>query len=295
MSELHTLAQAIAAQQRAANPCVDLLDHLYPKGLRMPESPPPIDHHATLSEDYRPLDLDKMPMDIGVEEIEAAERLGWYVTGSLIAEPPPLFPCAMTDIESLSLHPGNAFLLSQAVVPFRLTPEGPVMGPPLLLVFDLLEQLLSARHIDDKTRQFWRDQPATAHAHFADPDYVGHGGARPVRTTMGELATRLGYHLDLHCVPKGEVYSQGIAFDLSNLASAMFDAGDKTPWEYWAATDNRTLRRKLPKRRTAPKLDIPGAAHDPVYDCVKQIWALWEVATDEMLGVAVEAQTGASV
>jgi hypothetical protein len=195
----------------------------------------------------------------------------------------------MTDIESLSLHPGNAFLLSQAIVPFRLAPEGPVMGPPLLLVFDLLEQLFSARHIDDRTRKFWRDQPPAARAHLADPAYVGHGGARPVRTTMEDLATRIGQHLEQHCQPKGEVYSQGIAFDLSNLASAMFDQGDKTPWEYWAATDARTLRRKLPKRRLAPKLDIPGAAHDPVFDCVKQIWGLWEVATDEMLGVVPQA------
>lgn len=217
-----------------------------------------------------------------------------HVVGLTLAEPPPLFPCAMTDIESLSLHPGNAFLLSQAVVPFRLTQEGPVMGPPLLLVFDLLEQLLSTRHIDDKTRGFWRDQPAAARAHFADPAYVGHDGARPERVTMALLAPRLAHHLAQHCVPKGEVYSQGIAFDLSNLASAMFDAGAKTPWEYWAATDNRTLRRKLPKRRTAPKLDIPGTAHDPVYDCVKQIWALWEVATDEMLGVAAEPAKAAA-
>lgn len=197
----------------------------------------------------------------------------------------PPFPCVMTDIESLSLHPGNAFLLSQAVVPFRLTAEGPVMGPPLLLVFDLLEQLLSTRHIDDKTRKFWRDQPPAARAHFTDPAYVGHLGATPQRIMMADLAPVLAGFQARHCTPKNDIYSQGIAFDLSNLASVMQDAGHVVPWEYWAATDCRSLRRKLPKRREAPKLDIAGAPHDPVYDCVKQIWALWEVATDEMLGV----------
>ena len=206
----------------------------------------------------------------------------------------PRFPCLMTDIESLSLHPGNAFLLSQGAIPFRLTPEGPVMGPPLLLVFDVFEQLFSTRHIDEKTRKFWRDQPAAAQAHFRDPAYVGYGGVRPQRTTMAELAGRLKWFQAQHCEPKNEVYSQGIAFDLPNLASAMAEHGDAAPWEYWAATDCRTLRRKLPKRRTAPKLEIPGAVHDPVYDCVKQIWALWEVATDEMLGVVAEPQAVAA-
>lgn len=300
----------------------------------MTGTPPRVDNAAPASDDARQLDLDRMPMDIGVEEIEAAERLGWYVTtvttsdgqssdlavkadltgritmtidagGEVAAErvrhtiglyspdgqpePPPLFPCLMTDIETMSLHTGDAWLLSQGAIPFRLTPDGPVMGPPLLLVFDLLEQLLSTRHLDEKTRKFWRDQPAAARAHFADPAYVGYGGVTPVRITMADLAPRLAAFQARHCEPKNEVYSQGITFDLSNLTSAMAASGDEAPWQYWAATDARSLRRKLPKRREAPKLDIAGAPHDPVYDCVKQIWGLWEVATDEMLGVAPQA------
>lgn len=195
------------------------------------------------------------------------------------------FPGMMADIESLSLHAGNAFLLSLGLVPFRLTPAKPLFGPPTLLVFDVMEQLLSARHIDEGTRRFWRDQPQKARAHFTDPTYIGFGGVRPEPCRLAHLSGRFATAMQDHCEPKAEVYSQGIAFDLSNLSAAMADQGHTAPWQYWAATDARTLRRKLPKRRTAPKLDIPGAAHDPVFDCVKQIWGLWEVATDEMLGL----------
>jgi len=194
------------------------------------------------------------------------------------------FPCLMADIETLSLHSGEAFMLSVGLIPFRLTPNRPLLGSPTLLVFDVMEQLLSPRRIDEGTRKFWRDQPAKAQAHFRDPAYVGFGGVRPQACTLAGLAPAVAQAMTA-CDPKAEVYSQGIAFDLSNLAAAMSDQGHKAPWQYWAATDARTLRRKLPKRRTSPKLDVPGAPHDPVFDCVKQIWGLWEVATDEMLGL----------
>lgn len=195
------------------------------------------------------------------------------------------FPALMVDIETLSLHAGAAFLLSLGLVPFRLTPARPLFGPPTLLIFDVMEQLLSARHIDESTRRFWRDQPQAARAHFTDPDYVGLDGVRPQPCRLAHLSGRVAMVMEDHCQPKAEIYSQGIAFDLSNLSAAMADQGHTAPWQYWAATDARTLRRKLPKRRTAPRLDIPGAPHDPVFDCVKQIWGLWEVATDEMLGL----------
>lgn len=195
------------------------------------------------------------------------------------------FPCLMADIETMSLHAGNAWLLSVGLIPFRLTPTKPLLGTPTLLVFDVMEQLLSTRHLDEGTRKFWRDQPQKARDHFTSPDYVGFGGVRPQACRLGELAGRIDQVMKASCEPKAEIYSQGIAFDLSNLSAAMTDAGHKAPWQYWAATDARTLRRKLPKVRTAPKLNIPGAPHDPVFDCVKQIWGLWEVATDEMLGL----------
>ncbi|MDB5458118.1 MAG: hypothetical protein JWP92_3703 [Caulobacter sp.] len=202
------------------------------------------------------------------------------------AAPAPRYDAIMTDIETLALHPGQAFLLSQGVVPFSLTLAGPIMGPPLLLVFDPYEQLFSERIIDPKTRKFWRTQPPAASAHFRDPDYVGHGGVKPTRCAVGDIAGHMSALIENHCVRQPEVYSQGIVFDLGNLTSAMADSDQVVPWQYWAATDCRTLRRKLPKLREGPQLTpADGAAHDPIFDSVKQIWALWEVATPAMLGL----------
>lgn len=201
--------------------------------------------------------------------------------------PPPSFDSAMFDIESMSLHPGAALILSLGVLPYRLTPAGPVMGPGLIIVFnDLGLQLVNCRRVDPGTQQFWSRQPREAHAHFTDPNYQPPEGVTLLRTSLAELGPHLAAFLGQHCTPDHEILSQGIGFDVSNLVAAMMDAGHKPPWRYNHVVDARSLRRKLPKRRTAPKLALPAAAHDPVHDDIKQIWGVWEVATDDMLGVA---------
>lgn len=206
------------------------------------------------------------------------------------AEPSPRrFANLMLDIESMSLHPGRALILSLGAVPFDLTPDQPVLGPPLLLVFDVAEQLVEGRVVDRGTQAFWSRQPRDASAHFVDPLFEGHGQIIAARCSLHDLHRRLSNFAADHCLPGYEVYSQGIAFDIPNLAGAMADDGHDTPWHYAHVVDCRTLRRKLPKRRELPKIDLPAAAHDPVHDCMKQILALWEVATDDMLSVALGA------
>lgn len=218
-----------------------------------------------------------------------AASIGALLDGSwrqAMREPPPPFDCAMLDIESMSLHPGFALILSVGVLPYRLTPRGPVMGPGLIMVFDLADQLVAGRHVDAGTQGFWSRQPRAASSHFADPAYQPPAGVTLARCPLAQLAPRLRTFLDQHCTRSREIYSQGIAFDVSNLAGAMIDAGHEPPWKYSNVVDARSLRRKLPRRRFAPKLSLPAAAHDPVHDSIKQIWGVWEVATDDMLGIA---------
>lgn len=199
--------------------------------------------------------------------------------------PPRRYANLMLDIESMSLHPARALMLSLGAVPFDLTLAEPVIGPPLLLVFDIAEQLVEGRVVDPGTQRFWGRQPREASAHFVDPLFTGEGQIVAVRTSLHDLHRRLSNFVADFCRPGFEVYSQGIAFDIPNLAGAMADDGHDTPWRHDRVVDCRTLRRKLPKRREAPPLALPAAAHDPVHDCIKQIRALWEVATDDMLGV----------
>lgn len=200
--------------------------------------------------------------------------------------PAPLFPCAMIDIESASLHPGAALCFSLGVQTYRLTPKGAVLGPGLMVVFnDLAWQIINLRRVDADTQKFWFGQPKAASAHFIDPNYQPPPGVTLLRTSLLDLADHLRAFLDQHCTPDREILSQGIGFDVSNLAAAMVDAGRRPPWLYNKVVDARSLRNKMPKRRTAPKLELPAAAHDPIHDAIKQVWGVWEVATDEMLGI----------
>jgi hypothetical protein len=201
-------------------------------------------------------------------------------------QPPRRYANLMLDIESMSLHPGRALILSLGALPFDLKPGGPEIGPPLLLVFDVAEQLVEGRVVDRGTQAFWGRQPRTASAHFVDPLFEGEAQIVAVRCSLHDLHRRLSNFLADHCAPGFEVYSQGIAFDVANLAAAIVDDGHEPPWRYDHVVDCRTLRRKLPKRRDALPFTLPAAAHDPVHDCIKQIHALWQVATDDMLGVA---------
>lgn len=232
------------------------------------------------------------PIDLWSPRNSVAASVGALLDGSwrhALREPPPpppQFDCAMFDIESMSLHPGAALILSLGVLPYRLTPAGPIMGPGLMIVFnDLGLQLVTCRRVDPETQKFWNRQPSAAHAHFTDPNYQPPDGVTLLRTSLAELGPHLTAFLGQHCTPDHEILSQGIGFDVSNLVAAMMDAGHKPPWRYNHVVDARTLRRKLFKRRIAPKLALPAAAHDPVHDDIKQIWGVWEVATEDMLGV----------
>lgn len=232
-----------------------------------------------------------------IREAQPPQILGARVTTILLDElapsedaPPHRYANLMLDIESMSLHPSRALILSLGAIPFDLTPSEPVMGPPLLLVFDVLEQLVEGRVVDRDTQAFWGRQKPEARDHFTDPDGYGvYGGGFPpvvgARCSLHDLHRRLSNFVADQCASGYEVYSQGIAFDIPNLAGAMVDDGHQAPWHYTNVVDCRTLRRKLPKRRELPKINLPAAVHDPVHDCMKQIRALWEVATDEMLGI----------
>lgn len=198
------------------------------------------------------------------------------------------FDALMIDLETMSTHSSRALLLSGAAVPFRLTPDGVEFGPPLLMVFELADQLVAGRRVDPGTQDFWGRQKPEASAHFLTPGY-NRDGVEPIRCRVSDIADLVGGHAREHCIQRFEIYSQGIVFDVSNIADIILGLGQELPWKYWQVTDCRTLRRKLPKRRTAPKIPPHAAAHDPVHDCIVQAWALWEHATDEMLGVQQQA------
>jgi 3'-5' exoribonuclease-like protein len=182
----------------------------------------------------------------------------------------------MTDIETMATHTSNSPLLSFAMVPFNLEAKGPVMGRPLLILPDLLQQLGRGRWIDEKTQKFWADQTPEARAHWADPSYTYKDGTKPKRMFLEEIPNEIGrFWTDNMTGSDAEVWANGIVFDIGNLENLL---NMEVPWRYNAARDMRTTNRKLPPaaQRDLAALTKQENAHDPIDDCVWQIWDVWK-------------------
>lgn len=115
---------APAAGLDIAGYAADLANQIGPDDTR----PPPRDDFAAairavnagdLSDDGRPLDLDRMPMTIGVEEIETAERLGHFAgEPALPMEPAP------TPAAAQGPHLTNLELVALVELAHKITEEG---------------------------------------------------------------------------------------------------------------------------------------------------------------------------
>lgn len=200
---------------------------------------------------------------------EARERLGVIET-SCEAH---IFEDVMIDIETMSLHPHAALVLSIGMIEFDPTSSvsGLIIGQRKLIVPSLYDQLLLGRHVDAGTQKWWAGQSAEAREHWF---YAGAHWSIP----------RALQEVREFCAGKKRVWANGTQFDLSNIIGLAYDIGDdKEPmWHYQAPRDMRTFCRETAASRILPigdALDIPGVAHEPIYDCIvqaSQIWAHWQ-------------------
>lgn len=192
-------------------------------------------------------------------------------------EPRVKYRHLMTDIETFAVHTSTSPILSFAMVPFNLEAKGPVMGKPLLILPDLLQQIGRGRLIDAETQKFWMDQTPAARAHWADPGYIYKDGVtRPKRMFIEEVPNEIGrFWTDNMTGSDAEVWANGIVFDIGNLENLL---NMEVPWRYNAARDMRTTNRKLPPvaSRDLAAVHQQENAHDPIDDCVWQIWDVWK-------------------
>ena len=178
----------------------------------------------------------------------------------------PSFDHVMIDIETMSLHPNNALILSIGMVEFDPTSiERLQLGAQALILPSLEQQLLLGREVSAGTQKFWRDQKREASDHWASE----------------------GWHLDLSdvlyrvrtfCAGMSRVWANGTQFDLSNLVGLNAQVSGEPLWHYQAPRDMRTFVKETPATRLVPigdALDIPGVPHEPVYDCISQAWQVW--------------------
>ncbi len=173
----------------------------------------------------------------------------------------------MLDIETLSAHPTDAVVLSIGVMSFIMREAAPTMTGHGLWVLSLNEQIADGRDISAETLDFWAAQPPAAREHWRNVEAI------PVISALSRLTAFIQPNPKPDYPP---IWANGICFDIGNLESLYRAYSMSIPWRYNDVRDARTIYRVLPKLRERPPYADTGTAHDPIADCNKQIWGLWE-------------------
>lgn len=185
----------------------------------------------------------------------------------------------MIDIESMSLHPHNALILSVGLCEFDPWSAGigPTIGDTVLLVPKIAEQLYLGREVSASTQAWWKEQPPEASDHWLRADEHW-----SLTSVIGDIKK--------FCEGRQRIWANGIQFDLSNIVElkAQIEARDKTVspgplWHYQAPRDMRTFCKETPVTKVldadhweAFKANNDLVAHHPVSDCLSQSWSVWE-------------------
>lgn len=171
----------------------------------------------------------------------------------------------MIDIETMSPDSSHAVVISVAMLRFSMNgAEYPTFGARSTINFDVREQLVYGRLVDPGTQLWWERivDPAARDAAWCGNPFTLEQGLKFIQT--------------YHEVPEDLVWANGVVFDIGNLESLFRMKKLTVPWRYNSPRDARTAYR-LKKQRTRPLFaKEQGPAHDPMVDCVNQVWKLWE-------------------
>lgn len=177
----------------------------------------------------------------------------------------------MLDLETMSVNPSNALILSIGMVEFNPKSDGVCeLGRERQFILDIREQLLLGRCVDLDTQRFWAEpRMAKAREHWINP------GPDSVLKVRG--ACELVSDFWSICGAK-KLWSNGIVFDVANLDSLYRSIGMVPPWPYNAPRDLRTIVRETSVIRPLPETsrkDDQIIPHEPVSDCISQADWLW--------------------
>lgn len=172
----------------------------------------------------------------------------------------------MIDIETMSLHKHKALILSVGLIEFDPRDAEKLHYQNTMLMVPLITpQLLLGRRVYPGTQKFWAEQSQAARNHWEHAT-VRHSAQEVILTVRALCADKT-------------VWANGSQFDLSNLEGLAEDIGEKEPlWHYQSPRDMRTFVKTTTQGRVVQvgdALDIPGVAHDPIYDCISQAWRVW--------------------
>lgn len=174
----------------------------------------------------------------------------------------------MIDIETMGTHTSRSLILSVGIVAFAITEERPVFAEKNMLeVLTLEPQILNGRLIEKGTQDWWAKQTPAARQHWENAGD---------KITPAALRFRISEYLQEYANGVSTlVWANGIVFDLGNLENLFAEYDANPPWKYNVTRDARTIYNMLPQLRTMPT-ELKFEGHDPIQDCYKQIWRLWE-------------------
>lgn len=179
----------------------------------------------------------------------------------------------MVDMETLGTAPGS-IILSVAMKTFTL--DGGASAETLdyhqhISVLDSLWHHLTS---DYATEEWWMNQSGTAKKKVRE----GQNDALSLETTMlliYELLTKWNKEYNLY------LWGRGVgSFDLPLLDEAMrrvVSEGYKTPWNYWAAMDVRSIQNFCYQCGLEKKSgETPHDAREDVIKQIKEVQTCWQ-------------------
>ena len=214
------------------------------------------------------------------------------------------FGKVMIDLETLSTKT-NASIMSIAAVEFNKF-SGESFNT-LYIKIDPSEWGKNGRDVDGNTVKWWLEQEKDATQSLLEKPFDGYATLKSAlerlskfieacdNTLIEEGETKIetfnpwSGETEVFIIPKDDekrrvtVWGNGATMDITILQSAYEYFGMKTPWQYWAVNDVRTIVDFKPEIKA--NTEFEGVKHYPIDDCKHQIKYLSE--TIKELGIYV--------
>lgn len=187
----------------------------------------------------------------------------------------------MIDLETLSTHT-NASIIEIGAVEFnKYTGE---TGDTFDIIIEPEDWGENNRHVDGNTVQWWFSQGDAARNRFAPiTSSTNSKSILPLESALIAFSefVRLCDNSDKNSKERVVVWGNGATMDVTILQNAYEYFNRKTPWQYWAVNDVRTIVDLNPTIKENTKF-TEKVKHSAVSDCLHQI--KYTVATINSLG-----------
>lgn len=176
----------------------------------------------------------------------------------------------MVDLETLSTHT-NASIIEIGAVEFnKYTGE---TGDTFDIIIDPQDWGKNDRHIDGNTIQWWFSQSESARKRFGPvTNRKNTKSILPLESALIAFSefVRLCDNTDKNSKERVVVWGNGATMDITILQNAYEYFGKKTPWQYWAVNDVRTIVDLNPTIKDNTEF-IETVKHSAVSDCLHEI------------------------